>query len=541
MRVNLETIVGLFVLAAIGVFAYMGFQIGAFRFDRGRYAEYSLFFKDVSGLSRKADIKIAGVKVGWVEAVELLSDDDEVQAEVKVMILKEYALYSDAYAMVRQDGLLGPKFIELIPGDPLLRRLKPGDQLTRPSTEPVSIDELMHQFKRIATNVDEITESFREVVGGPAGREHLQSIFDSIQMSVERLHSVADIMDRSFARNEDHIDNLLQIGTSFRTNIEKISDVFDRDFNRIASKLEMTATAFEDASHEATEGLRNVSSVAQKIDEGKGLLGKLVNEDEMYRDLKLAVGGFKNYLTKMDRMQIVFDAYSATMIRRAEGFEWEDSKGYFNIRLFPRDDYFYQLQIVSSQKGWTTRTFIESDFFDSENKEIDTDRFQDEPLGRNTSAAGVPDQLTVDDLVRVGFILNKRQTITRRDAFRIGLQFGKIFKDIAFRFGLFEGTAGVAVDVDIPFSNDKFRWVTSFEIYDFSGRSRRIEDRRPHLTWLNRMFIFRNIYTTFGADDFVSKKNANVFFGFGLRFGDDDIKYLLSNISGIGSTSFLQT
>ena len=44
------------------------------------------------------------------------------------------------------------------------------------------------------------------------------------------------------------------------------------------------------------------------------------------------------------------------------------------------------------------------------------------------------------------------------------------------------------------------------------------------------MFIMRNMYFTFGADDFVSKHNANAFVGIGIRFGDDDVKYVLGSI-----------
>ena len=171
-------------------------------------------------------------------------------------------------------------------------------------------------------------------------------------------------------------------------------------------------------------------------------------------------------------------------------------------------------------------------------KRIDTTMLSDRPFSE-----GAPTNTTtaLDNLTRLGFVFDRRDVITKRDAFRVGLQFGKIFGDIALRFGLFEGTAGGAIDVDVPFNNPNFRWVSTLEVYDWSGRTRRIEDRRPHFTWLNRMFVMRNLYTTFGADDFASQKNASVFFGFGLRFGDDDVKYLLSNISGIGSTTFLQT
>lgn len=528
---KIETKVGIFVLAALGVFVYMGFQIDAFRFDWGRYAEYTLFFKDISGLTRKSNVKIAGVKVGWVESVSL-SPDDGMQAEVKVMVDKNYALYSDAYAMVRQDGLLGPKFIEIVPGDPLLRRLQSGEQLSRPSTEPVSLEEILQQFKRIASNVDEVTSSVKEVLGGAAGQERLQDIVDNVQVTVQRLSSLTDTLDRSFARNEEHIDDFLQLGTTFKTNLEKVSTVFDRDFGRLVDKIESTAGAFEDASLQARNGLRSISSVAEKIDEGKGLLGKLINEDETYRDLKLAVEGFKNYLTKVDRMQIVFDSYFESMIRRAAAFDWEDSKGYFNMRIHPREDYFYQLQVVSSQVGYPKRTTYSQEYYDGRGQQIDTQGYKNQPFGS---------VLTVDDFTRLDLILDRNIIQMNRDAFRIGLQFGKIFKDIALRVGLFEGTAGAAVDVDIPFGTDKFRWVTSLEMYDMNGRNRFITDRRPHLKWLNRMFILRNIYATFGADDFVAQKTASVFFGAGIRFGDDDVKYFLSNISGVGGTTFTQS
>ena len=46
------------------------------------------------------------------------------------------------------------------------------------------------------------------------------------------------------------------------------------------------------------------------------------------------------------------------------------------------------------------------------------------------------------------------------------------------------------------------------------------------------MYILRNVYAVFGADDFASKNNASGFVGFGLRFTDDDIKYLLPSIAG---------
>jgi len=166
---KIETRVGIFVLIALAIFGYMGFKIGAFRFDRAQYTKYTLYFSDISGLTRKAAVKIAGVKVGWVEEITLLSAADskkEAKAEAIVMVSHEYPLYQNACAVVRQDGLLGPKYIDLVPGDSLLRQLDEGDALQKSNVEPVDLDDLFREVKYIASNVRDVTESLKDALAG---------------------------------------------------------------------------------------------------------------------------------------------------------------------------------------------------------------------------------------------------------------------------------------------------------------------------------------------------------------------------------------
>lgn len=445
----------------------MGFQIGAFRFDRGQYNTYIMYFKDISGLSRKAEVKVAGVKVGWVERTSLLPD--QMCAEAEVLIKKEYKLYQDAYAIVRQDGLLGPKYLEVVPGSPLLAELQPGETLKKPSVEPVNIDSVMHQVKNIATHVEKVSQTFSDVLGDYEGKEQVRSI----------IHNIGET-------------------------VQNMSDFTER--------MESTIVSVEDAANQARDGLKSITSVADKIDEGKGLIGKLVNEEETYHDLKNTMNSIKNYFTQVETLQIVFDAHVESMHRPAENYEFEDSKGYLEVRIHPNEDHFYVFQIATSEKGWVYRNSERRQYFDDCGNEVD------------------PFQLNLEDTRLLEHVFDFKREIYERNTIRFGLQFGKIFGDIALRIGMFEGTAGLGVDFDIPFDTEKFRWVTTFEAFDLTGWNRR-DDRRPHLKWINRMFMLRSIYLTFGADDFVSKNNANAFFGAGIRFGDDDAKYLLSNFS----------
>lgn len=564
MQAKIETRVGIFVLIALAIFGYMGFKIGAFRFDRSKYAKYMLYFRDISGLSRKAAVKIAGVKVGWVESIKLL-EGAQAQVEAEIMVATEYQLYQNAYALVRQDGLLGPKYIDLLPGDQLLRQLSEGASLQKSGVEPVDLDDIFREVKVIAHNVREVSDSFKDAFGGQQGMDQIKSFVSNIENAAQKFSSVTTVIERSFARNEDNIDAFLEIGTNVRTlsdrlenkvfpsfqeSIEKIATVFDRDFGRIAMHVETTTTALEDAAAQARDGLRSVSSVAEKIDEGKGLLGKLVNEDETYRDIKVAVSGFKNYVSKLDRMQITFDTHFETMHRPAENYRYEDSKGYFDVRIHPNEEHFYVFQIASSEKGFAYRTERELTYTNDELQYIN-------PAQLNNPVAVGPTQpiteadrpilfsndfysnnLPFDDQLKTNF--RREELRFERNGIRFGVQFGKIFGDLALRVGMIDGFAGMGADYDFPFKTDKFRWVTTFEGFDFRGFNRRgpnkfHQDKRPHLKWLNRMFFMRNIYFTFGADDFFSKQNANAFVGVGLRFGDDDVKYVLGSISGAGS------
>ena len=528
MHLKTETQVGIFVIAAIGVLIYMGFHIGAFRFDIGKYANYKIYFKDVSGLSRKAEVRVAGVKVGWLEKLETVTDG-ELRVRANVMILKDFNLYSDSYAIIRQDGLLGTKFIEIVPGDPLLTKLSHGDTLSKPSVSPVSVDEILQQVKDIAAHVEDITKSFRAAIGGQEGESQLRSIFNNINEASERFASMAETLDRNLSNNEGKIEDILSIGESinrvanrldesvfpaFKDGIEKISNVFDKDFSKVAARIGDATEQLNDALSEARDGLKHVSSISEKIDDGKGLLGKLINEDETYRDLKVAASGIKNYFARIDRMQVLFDSHFETMYRPAENYRYEDSKGYFNVMINPSEDYFYKVELAASQKGFIDRQETLQSYADQCGNTLDTCNMK------------------LDDWAKLMFVYRNRTDTIKRNTLKLGFQFGKIFGPVACRFGLFEGSTGVGVDFDIPFPSDKFRWVTSLEGFDFIGWNR-LEDRRPHLKWLNKIYVMRNIYMTFGVDDFISKHNSNAFFGAGIRFGDDDAKYFASSLGGL--------
>ncbi|OGB96851.1 hypothetical protein A3F06_00560 [candidate division TM6 bacterium RIFCSPHIGHO2_12_FULL_36_22] len=545
---RIETKVGIFVIIAIAILFYMTFKLGVFRFHLADYQPYTIYFEDVSGLTKKADVKIAGVKVGWIDEIALTKGEN--QARVKVQIKEQYVLHDDAYGIIRQEGVLGSKYLEIAPGDPEVKILPSGATLGRPGRSSVSIEDLMYKFRKIADNVESVTTSLKDVIGGKEAGQ-IQTFIKNMNEASGKLSHFSSTLERTFAANEGNIDSMLKdvaafakemrdsvpqfsndfkriadkldsdVFPQFQESLGRISEVFDRDFGQVARELKDTTHALESAAVHAQDGFKNIANVAQKIDDGEGLLGKLINEDDVYDDLKFAAKGLRDYFAVIDGISLVFDFHNETMFRACDGYDHRDAKSYLDMRLHFNDDTFLLLGMVGSVKGFPKRRYDKSEWFNQN--------------GRPLSQSGCDLILSPS-----GTLQRASQQATvgiMRNSWAWNLQLGKCFKDVAFRGGLFDGTGGIAVDFNMPFACDSFRWLMSFEIYDFYGQNHFLEDRRPHLKWINKVFFFRNAYACFGADDFVSKSNANAFLGMGLRFGEDDLKFLFSKLGSIGSST----
>jgi phospholipid/cholesterol/gamma-HCH transport system substrate-binding protein len=487
--VKLETRVGLFILAAIGVFLYLSINIRAIRLDKDQYFSYKAYFDDISGLAIKAPIKIAGVEVGWVEKIDLLEDG---KAELVMRIGRHVRLAKNAFAMIHQDGLIGTKTLEIDPGDPSTGFLVPGSTLAMPGKTPASVGELLDQFRDIASTIQDIASSVKNVVGTRLGEERMRTALHSVSKASERIADFSEVLLRTIHNNEQNINSII---ADLRATIPAAKHSVE--------KFGSAADNISDAAIQGRDTFREAGEVCEKINNGKGVIGKLVNEDETYTDLRKTIRGFKDYVGKTQSLMLNIDMHSETMLRNT------NSKGYFELRLRPNSDYFYLFQLVGAEFGAVSREIIYKTRMDDKGNVLHASQMNI-PLER---------KLEFPDVIA--------RTVQRKFDVLFGLQFGKRFDRLAFRLGMFESTFGAAVDYYVPLPTDKLHWITTVEGFDFRGVNR-IHDTRPHVKWLNRLFFMKNFYTSFGVDDMVSKRSANPFLGGGLRFGDDDLKYYLS-------------
>jgi phospholipid/cholesterol/gamma-HCH transport system substrate-binding protein len=105
-----EFVVGLFVLFGLGTLAYLSLQVGGLEFGGAKRITLRATFDDIGGLSVRAPVRIGGVKIGQVSAIDL---DEDLRAEVALAVDPDVGLSIDSSAAIRTSGLLGDQFISV--------------------------------------------------------------------------------------------------------------------------------------------------------------------------------------------------------------------------------------------------------------------------------------------------------------------------------------------------------------------------------------------------------------------------------------------
>jgi phospholipid/cholesterol/gamma-HCH transport system substrate-binding protein len=113
MRNRSELAVGATLVAALVLFLYSTLRVGGCSMISPPGRHMTARFDDASGVERRTDVLIAGVRVGEVERVEL----EAGRARITLRIDDESTrIPLDSTVAVRSRGLLGERVVEITPG-----------------------------------------------------------------------------------------------------------------------------------------------------------------------------------------------------------------------------------------------------------------------------------------------------------------------------------------------------------------------------------------------------------------------------------------
>jgi phospholipid/cholesterol/gamma-HCH transport system substrate-binding protein len=141
-KASIETAVGLFVLIGILCVGYLTVKLGKMEILGKDYYSVDAQFDSVTGLKVGANVEMAGVPIGKVEAITL--DPERQVARVRLKIQSSVVLTDDTIASVKTAGMIGDKYIKLSPGGSDLI-LKAGDTIIE-TESALDLEELISKY-----------------------------------------------------------------------------------------------------------------------------------------------------------------------------------------------------------------------------------------------------------------------------------------------------------------------------------------------------------------------------------------------------------
>jgi phospholipid/cholesterol/gamma-HCH transport system substrate-binding protein len=141
-KMNLEMIVGLFLLTGFASFSFIAIKMGDINLFKEDTYPVTARFVSIGGLKEGAVVEIAGVKVGKVSSIEL--DGGDYEAVVHLDISKAVHLSDDSIASIRTAGIIGDRFIKLTPGGSE-DYLAPGAEIQE-TESAISLEELVSKY-----------------------------------------------------------------------------------------------------------------------------------------------------------------------------------------------------------------------------------------------------------------------------------------------------------------------------------------------------------------------------------------------------------
>ena len=450
--------VGVLIVSISGVIGVMSMKVANGPGFLSGNKEHSFVIDDASGLIRNSAVKMAGIKVGIIDEIVL----EEGKARVKIVIDKKVPLTMSGSVELRVDGILGDKHVELIPGNPL-------DQPLPPDTEIFSVKDsgsmakIMNEAGKIAESLRRLSEVLTKVTEEEDGLSIIGQVLFNIESATRNLN---DLTSTNKAKINDVVDKVHNITSTLDSFVNDDSlDGFKASWQNLM-----------DSFHHIDNSLKNIEEITDKVNQGGGTIGRLVNDEETVDELNATIRNVNNLIGDVAGLETSIDFHSEYLSQLG------GVKSFLSVKVQPGLDRYYELGVVDDPRGLVKST-------------------------------------TVTTTVDSGTPSTSKEIKTFHNKIKINALFAKNFYDFTIKGGVFENSGGVGFDYYLR----RQRLRLSLEAFEFSD---------PYLRAYARYNIFKGIYFIGGGDNLLAEGNElNLFVGAGVFITNDDLKTLASKVS----------
>lgn len=286
-----ELKIGILALAVLAAtFLVINFLRGKDLLNR----EYELvsFFDDVQGLMPSSAVYIKGYKAGTVSEVSY--DKEKSGFDVVCVVSRDFAVPADSRMTIYSADLMGGKAIRIDPGQSA-NMAGDGDYLT-PAVSPdmlssiaAGIEPLISKGSDVLTNLDNALTNLNLTLS-EENRAALGNIMKNLDKAVTEIESIAGTIEGRTSDLDAFISDLATLSSSLDSIVAK-ADSTVSDINDISSQV---------AAADLAGVVTSLNSLLDKMQSSDGTVGKLINDDTVYKSVDSLVTNISRLVGKIE-------------------------------------------------------------------------------------------------------------------------------------------------------------------------------------------------------------------------------------------------
>ncbi len=293
---RLEVKVGAFAIITLVVLAAI---LLVFSKGEGWFAStYTLRLRadNVGGLKARSSVLISGVPVGTVTSTELSPDGKGVT--ILLRIQKRYGIHRDALFNVEQIGLLGVLYVVITPTENKGPLLQDGDEVD--CRAPFSVQALAASAVGFIQRVDEATKMLKDMTRindiflTKQTLTNLSQTVGNLRVASERAGALVENLDQLVSTNSPSFTVALTNFARFSEDLNRLAGEVRETLSENRSALAGTVKNLEDSS-------RAVRSLASDLDQGKGLAGAMLKDEQIRANLSATLANLTTLSSNLAR------------------------------------------------------------------------------------------------------------------------------------------------------------------------------------------------------------------------------------------------
>lgn len=152
-KTKLELKLGIFVFIGLVILVTAILSVGGVRTWASGY-QVKFMFNFINGVKKGAPVRFAGVDVGQVKAIKFFYDGKEVKTKIRITcwVDNNVKIPMDSVVWVNTLGLLGEKYIEIMPGVGYDKCLLENGELA--GEDPIAMNDVFKVAKNVVDNLD---------------------------------------------------------------------------------------------------------------------------------------------------------------------------------------------------------------------------------------------------------------------------------------------------------------------------------------------------------------------------------------------------